>query len=271
MLEAILCGLIAPALTAGAISIEREQQTLDLLLLTRLSDVNILFGKLFSALSFIAMILICALPVVAISFLLGGVAPAQLCWATAIIFVSACFFSAIGLYCSTRYPKTATAVAVAYCICLAVLALLPLLGGATVEFLDTQATQTYFIYIAGASALVALYPTIVASALFVLIGRRSVHWLFALLCWIAFFGGVAWVLLLFPAQIQKAIADHPEFYWVGNPVWALWTLITGNPVGTATPPTVLLINFIPITVGVLLLAMLVMQMLTIGEFKRLRR
>ena len=46
VLEGILCALIAPALTAGAVSIEREQQTLDLLLLTRLSDAQYSLRKI---------------------------------------------------------------------------------------------------------------------------------------------------------------------------------------------------------------------------------
>ena len=211
ILEGILCALIAPALTSGAISIEREQQTLDLLLLTRLSNLNILFGKLLSALSFIAMVLICAMPVVAISFLLGGVAP-QLCWSAAIIFLTACLFSMIGLYCSTRYAKTSTAVAIAYCICLASLAILPLLLGASMTFLDATDDKTFYIFLTGASALFAVYPMLILCALFIAILRRPLHWLVGLSCWAVSAATCCWLLATFQTPIVQAAKNHASIF-----------------------------------------------------------
>ncbi len=267
ILEGILCALIAPALTAGAISIEREQQTLDLLLLTRLSNVNILFGKLISALSFIAMTLICTMPVVAISFLLGGVDPAQLCWSAALIFVTSCFFAAIGLYCSTRYKKTSTAVAVAYCICLATLVLVPLLGGATAAFFDPTAKETFYVYITGASALTAIFPTILACALFILFLRRPVPWLVVLICWLAFAAAVCSLLCMYPQQIMQFAKTHWGLFMFGNPYMALITLMPGSNNALPSPSPL----FVPITVGIILLCMLLTLTLTVGEFMRLRK
>ncbi len=268
ILEGILCALIAPALTAGAISIEREQQTLDLLLLTRLSNMNILFGKLVSALSFIAIILISTLPVVAISFLLGGVDPAQLCWSAAIIFVTSCFFAAIGLYCSTRFKKTPTAVAVAYCICLAALVLLPLLCGATENFCDPTARQTFYLFITGASALSALFPTILACAVFILILRRPVPWLVTLICWLVFAAAVCGLLCMYPQQLMQFAksSGSVNYLGVGNPILALLIILPGDNKLPGVSNF-----FVPLSVGILLVCMLVTQTLTIGEFMRLRK
>lgn len=268
VLEGILCALIAPALTAGAISIEREQQTLDLLLLTRLSDLNILLGKMLSALSFIAMILICTIPVVAISFLLGGVDPAQMCWSAAIIFIAASVFSAIGLYCSTRMAKTSIAVATAYCSGLALL-WLPVLIGGLLGVLDPTSTQTYYLVVVIASALAALYPSLLVSALCILVRRRPVPWLLALLSWLVFAAAAAWLLHLYPQEIHQYVNHHPEYIFVGNPVIAIGMLIFGN--SWKMPNTGWLSNgFIPLTVGILLCSLLVLLTLALGEFKRLR-
>ena len=79
LVEGLLGAFIAPALTAGTISNERERQTLEFLLLTRLSGANIALGKLCSALSFLFMLLLCSLPVTAVVFLFGGVSPGQFC------------------------------------------------------------------------------------------------------------------------------------------------------------------------------------------------
>ena len=50
MLETLLVAFLAPASTAGAISLEREKQTLELLAATPISSLAIVIGKLLSAL-----------------------------------------------------------------------------------------------------------------------------------------------------------------------------------------------------------------------------
>ena len=67
--------ILAPASTAGAISLEREKQTLDLLTTTPISSLAIVLGKLFSALSWIFLLLLASIPIVALVFTFGGVAP----------------------------------------------------------------------------------------------------------------------------------------------------------------------------------------------------
>ena len=53
ILELALVLLITPSLTAGSISGERERQTLDLLLITKVSPFSIILGKFLSGLSII--------------------------------------------------------------------------------------------------------------------------------------------------------------------------------------------------------------------------
>jgi ABC-type transport system involved in multi-copper enzyme maturation permease subunit len=50
-IQFLLIAFIAPSLTSGAISGERERQTLDLLLCTKLRSRTIILGKLFSSIS----------------------------------------------------------------------------------------------------------------------------------------------------------------------------------------------------------------------------
>ena len=67
--------ILAPASTAGAISMEREKQTMDLLAVTPISSLAIVLGKLLSALSWILLLLLASIPVVALVFTFGGVSP----------------------------------------------------------------------------------------------------------------------------------------------------------------------------------------------------
>jgi ABC-2 type transport system permease protein len=66
---------ITPVSAAGAISGERQRQTWDLLLVTRLSSFGIVWGKLTAALAFDLLLIVASLPLFSLVFLFGGVAP----------------------------------------------------------------------------------------------------------------------------------------------------------------------------------------------------
>jgi ABC-2 type transport system permease protein len=69
----LIC-LIAPTFSAGAISSEREQQTFDLLVTSLARPSTILFGKVGAALSYLLLTLFGSLPLIALTYSLGGVA-----------------------------------------------------------------------------------------------------------------------------------------------------------------------------------------------------
>lgn len=68
-----LVAFITPALTTAAITMEREQRTIDLLMITPLSRFAIVWGKFASALAFVVVMILCGMPLVAVLFLMGGV------------------------------------------------------------------------------------------------------------------------------------------------------------------------------------------------------
>lgn len=125
LLGALLVLVLAPGLTAGAVSGEREKGTLEMLLLTRMSPGQILWGKLLSGLSVLGMILLCMLPVAAVGFMLGGVAGWQMLAAVGMLAAVALCFGAVGLWCSTRFRRTAVAVTIAYLLCIGLVIIVP--------------------------------------------------------------------------------------------------------------------------------------------------
>lgn len=72
-LEFVLLMFIMPALTSGSISGERERQTLELLFTTKMSSKDIIFGKLFSAVEQLMVLVVSSLPVVLLTFVYGSV------------------------------------------------------------------------------------------------------------------------------------------------------------------------------------------------------
>ena len=71
MLQMGLLLFMAPALTAGSISTEREKQTLNMLLTTTQTSSQIIVGKLMASLAFLVILLIATLPLYSILFLFG--------------------------------------------------------------------------------------------------------------------------------------------------------------------------------------------------------
>ncbi|MEN6371224.1 MAG: ABC transporter permease subunit [Armatimonadota bacterium] len=113
-LQAVLIGLIAPSLTSGCITIEKEQQTIEMLSLTTLSARNIIVGKLMSGYLFVLMLLACSLPLAGMCLMFGSVSPAEIAVTYLILAAWAFLFSSIGVFCSAQFKKTATASLIAF-------------------------------------------------------------------------------------------------------------------------------------------------------------
>ena len=112
--QAVMIALITPALTAGAISIEREQRTFEMLRSTTLRPPSIVWGKLASSVSFVTLLLTSSLPLLSLCFLLGGVSPGEVFFAYLLLVGDAFLFGAIGLCWSAYAANTATATVLSY-------------------------------------------------------------------------------------------------------------------------------------------------------------
>src|SRR5215213_59549 len=117
-LETLLVLVLAPAFTTGAISLEREKQTIDMLVTTPLSTLGMVIGKLFSALSYVFLLIIASLPLASLVFVFGGVGPEDLIRAYGFLFALAFGMGAIGLFVSALVKRTQTATVVTFVIVL---------------------------------------------------------------------------------------------------------------------------------------------------------
>ncbi len=120
LLETLLVMLLAPAYTAGAISMEREKQTLDLLVATPISSLAIVLGKLVSALSYVFLLILSSIPLTALVFVFGGVAPEDVVKGYLMLLVTAIGLGCIGLFCSALFRRTQAATVVTYFVVLAI-------------------------------------------------------------------------------------------------------------------------------------------------------
>jgi len=117
-LETLLVLVLAPAFTTGAISLEREKQTLDMLVTTPLSTLGMIIGKLFSALGYVFLLIIASIPLASLVFVFGGVGPEDLVRGYGFLFALAFGMGAIGLFISTIVRRTQTATVITFVVVL---------------------------------------------------------------------------------------------------------------------------------------------------------
>lgn len=100
---------VTPAVTAGAISGEKEKQTYEMLMSTPLSPASILWGKLVSALSYVLLLLFAAIPLASVVFIFGGVAVRDMIKALIVLLVVAASYGVLGLFFSALLGRTGRA------------------------------------------------------------------------------------------------------------------------------------------------------------------
>ena len=124
----LLVCFIVPGLAAGGVAGERERQTLVPLQVTLLRPRSILLGKLAASLAFVVFLVFAALPLIGVSFLLGGVEPGEVVKGVGMVLAVAATVAALALTCSTLMRRVQGATVMSYAlVCF-------LLGGTFVVF-----------------------------------------------------------------------------------------------------------------------------------------
>ena len=124
----LLVCFIVPGLAAGGVAGERERQTLVPLQVTLLRPRSILLGKLAASLAFVVFLVFAALPLIGVSFLLGGVEPGEVVKGVAMVLAVATTVAALALTCSTLLRRVQGATVMSYAL------VLFLLGGTFIGF-----------------------------------------------------------------------------------------------------------------------------------------
>ncbi len=111
-----MISLIVPIFTASAISGERERQTMDVMLTTTISPVSIIIGKISSAVIRVMIFIIASIPLMAVSFVMGGLSWLTLFEYLILAFVYAVYAGSIGTFCSAVFKKSIPAIIMSYVI-----------------------------------------------------------------------------------------------------------------------------------------------------------
>ncbi|MBW3642448.1 MAG: ABC transporter permease [Actinobacteria bacterium] len=110
----LLVAFIVPGLTADAVTGERERQTLVPLQVSLLAPRSILAGKLLSSLAFVTLLVLATLPLLGVSFILGGVSLGQLVRGVVAVLATGVVLACLALACSSFARRTQGAMVLAY-------------------------------------------------------------------------------------------------------------------------------------------------------------
>lgn len=108
--EAVMICAVVPALSAGAFTLEREKQTLEMLLMTPLTGLQAAWGKCLGPFLVSALLLLTSLPPAAACLFLGGVSLGEVCLCLVGLALFALVYTAMAVALSAQSRSTAAAV-----------------------------------------------------------------------------------------------------------------------------------------------------------------
>ena len=116
--QAVLLFFIVPALSSTAICSEREKQTLDILLSSKLTPIQIIIGKVSASSLRVIILIISTMPLYAIGALIGGVKLSNILGLILFFIVNTIFVSSIGVFVSTYVKTSKVSTALSYALVL---------------------------------------------------------------------------------------------------------------------------------------------------------
>lgn len=176
MAQALLLPLLVPAFTCGAITLERERAMLDLLLITQLSPFRICFGKFLAGAGLGVTLVLSSVPILALSFVLGGVSTGEFTGSFAILLGAVTASAALGLAISTFASSTANATTISYLSTGAWLIGIPLLSGPSWGGGPGMSGTDLVLFVA-LGTLDALIPVALGQGILLARGRPGGAWL----------------------------------------------------------------------------------------------
>lgn len=131
----LLVLFLVPGVTSGAIAGERERQTLVPLQVTLLRPTSILLGKIGASTAFLLLLLVATTPLLAVSYLIGGVSTGQVVAAVSTVAAIGLGLGAVsaGISACVRRVQAATVLAYGFTLLLVIGTLLAYAAAALVD------------------------------------------------------------------------------------------------------------------------------------------
>ena len=135
--QTLLIALLIPAMLGTSMTMEKEGETIDLLLTTPVSGNSILLGKLMSGLSYFPLLALVSVPVLLLCFVIGGLSAQDVFGLYLFLFVQALVYGLTSVCCSTFFHRTHIAVILSYVFVAAEAVILKAIYGDGLDFFSS--------------------------------------------------------------------------------------------------------------------------------------
>ena len=112
--QIVILGVVVPVRTASSISGEKDRQTFDIMMTTNMTPFSIIIGKVMTAIVQSMLFVFASMPIMALSFIIGGMSWSYLFWFLGIALLASFFSASIGILCSSLCKKSISAVIMTY-------------------------------------------------------------------------------------------------------------------------------------------------------------
>lgn len=163
----MIASLMVPSFAAGALTLEKEKHTYEMLLASPLWPSSIVFGKLLAAVTHLAILIFTSLPIVMLCQSLGGVHYTEVLVAYLGLLLSVLTFGMISVACSSYFQRTASSLVVSYLLILP----LALLGIFLWQMLSTAGEFRLVV----TAILLPTVSAIIVGILFFTTSQRLMH------------------------------------------------------------------------------------------------
>lgn len=109
VLEVLIAVVVAPLLTAGLATVEKEKDTFDFLRVTTLNARTFVAGCLLTTACFLILVFSCTLPILGLTFIFGGKGLAEVLVFKTVVFLVAMAICALGILVSTNAKRSVSA------------------------------------------------------------------------------------------------------------------------------------------------------------------
>ncbi len=117
VMQLFLIIVIVPAITGGSISGERERQTFDLLLVSKMKPVSIITGKLLASIGIVLIMIIASMPVFALAIQFGGAKVLDVVLLMLYFVATAVCLGSVSILLSSVIKRSAVSMVVVYIVC----------------------------------------------------------------------------------------------------------------------------------------------------------
>lgn len=208
-IQVLLVLIVAPTITAGMTTGEKERKTFDFLRVTTITRWMYVMGCFLSTAFYVGIALLCALPLLSLAFVYGGVSFSDVTRSFFLLLGGSCVLSSFGLYVSSVTERTRTAQSIIVFLIFALLfggfllyrIYASVFAGATAQATGAAGVQTIYLFNTAIPQWgVAISALLGLTTIFLLLAARKLfepedvrafsHWQFTVLFGAYLFAGI---------------------------------------------------------------------------------